>query len=106
MTTTKFISNETLRAAYYFYPDRLWAGYARFFEPHLPSRIGYMLVSYIHDGVFYDNAEARRQAIEILSKSHTKRPNGPGIEPHDVECYPTDEATKAIILLSEISSVR
>ncbi len=89
----------------FFYSDviggrRFWGGYARFFEPHIPDRIGGPLLSSVRSALLGD-VVAKEKAITILSSSHSKRVSHlNGAEPYNVLCIPTRAALRAIELLN------
>lgn len=89
-----------------FYPQGWWGGYAKFFEPRIPARIGKLLICSINVAIdrfryrvdLLERIEATRAAINILSSEHVKSP--PKVEP--VICKPTEAAVKAVELLEEL----
>jgi hypothetical protein len=89
----------------YFWPDGLWAGYARFFQPCIPSRIGSVLLKYIKQAI--KDSESRDMAIEILSNCHPKNVHSDfGEVAGTVLCVPTPEAQIAIDVLRHVEYER
>ncbi len=80
-----------------FWPNGWWGGYAKFFEPKLPSRIGDVLSSNIHNGLKNRSLECIDKAIDILSKTQLKKCGS-----QFIGCYPTKESAEAIKLLNTL----
>jgi len=88
----------------FFYPNGYWAGFARFFEPHLPGRIGDELLIRVAQVLKINNLPIglkdppesipEQLLIDLLSHSHMKH-----AREGDVMCHPTADAVKAVALL-------
>ena len=95
------------QAREFFYPKGHWAGYARFFSPHIPSRIGDPLLEAIYRVLFPEHVPDRpvnvsedvTTAIDILSHDHLKH------TPDPVTCRPTAQAKQAIIHLQRLGGI-
>ena len=87
------------QAIEYFWPNRWWGGYAKFFNPCIPARIGIILLENIRKALKDDDQICQWLAVEILSNPHTKR------MPEEVICYPTEEAKKAIEFLKKAGEI-
>ena len=83
-------------------PIRLWGGYAKFFQPHIPSRIGSKLVSNIKDGLSQRNTQPLQDTITFLTTAHKKYLSQQGNGQIDVMCIPTPEAILASKILKEV----
>lgn len=86
--------------------DRLfWGGYARFFSPALPDRIGTVLLQHIQKAIHQRDAQAVQKVIEILSQPHVKNVHDEkGHLIGKANCQPTPDALKAIEFLKGIIS--
>ncbi len=84
---------------------RWWAGYGRFFDPAIPSRIADPLMTSLHSALLDGDPAACQAAIDILARSHQKNQHakgGPLIGV--VTCVPTQDAVTAIQLLKAIAT--
>jgi hypothetical protein len=93
------------RAIKFFYPTRkCWGGYAKFFEPSIPSRIGDLLVTNIHLALKRRDQDAIASSVLILSQSHVKNVKIDRGLVAQVTCFPTKEARRAVKLLKKLQS--
>jgi hypothetical protein len=80
----------------YFYPNGWWGGYARWFNPCIPDRIGRRFVTDVAMTLQRSDPSAYQRAISVLTSNCTKRvAHLKGVPPRTVVCRPNAEAAVA-----------
>lgn len=84
-----------------FYPaheelPHLWGGYAKFFEPHLPNRLGEVFMAMVSQTIQHLTYANIYRLITFLATPHPKKYQ------IGVICRPTEEAHRAIQLLKDL----
>lgn len=84
----------------FFYPSGYWGGYAKFFDPPLPNRLGGRFIDDVVDVIKKGDFTAFFRARQTLTSTHIK--NGKNKNDKLQECIPTPEASVALAKLQAI----